>query len=275
MKIVRLAGGLGNQMFLYAFARALAQYDETKLNVLSYNNVSDRKMSLDVFNICLDFATLGEVRRFRRWRLMQKLHLPCLYSRISEPDLLYHPELINRSHKNIYYTGYYQCEKYFSHVRSQILADFTLRVPLNAQNRQMLDKIKSVNSVSIHVRRGDYVQLQDSYYLCDAQYYNAAIEYISARVDNPHFFIFSDDIDWVRDNLKLDCNHTFVDINDGDTGYFDIELMKNCKHNIIANSSFSWWGAWLNNNHDKICVAPQKWFVKKQTDIIPQSWIKI
>lgn len=221
MQIVRLVGGIGNQMFLYAFARALG--DNVMLSKQSYKTDNLRHMMLDVFNIKLKFATASDVKKFRRWHWIQKMHLPCMYVRVSEPDCLYHPEAI-KHRKNVYYTGYWQCEKYFKHIRAELLKDFTLCVPLDAENQKMLNRISAVNAVSLHVRRGDYVNLQNSFCLCSQEYYNNAIEYIKQNVDNPHFFVFSDDMGWVQDNLNLDCNHTFVNINDGEHGYFDEEL---------------------------------------------------
>ena len=142
--------------------------------------------------------------------------------------------------------------------------------------QKILDLIHETNSVSLHVRRGDYVKLQHIHGLCDLDYYAHAIRFITEHLTNPHFFIFSDDIQWVTNNLKIGFSHTFVDINHGHDSAWDMWLMANCKHNIIANSSFSWWGAWLNQNPNKIVVAPAQWFADgQQTDIISDDWTKI
>ncbi len=148
----------------------------------------------------------------------------------------------------------------------------------NEENQSMLDKIKSLNAISLHVRRGDYVNLTHIHGLCDLNYYKRTIDYIASRVQNPHFFVFSDDIPWVRENLKIEYPFDVVDINDGKTAFCDIWLMKHCQHNIIANSSFSYWGAWLNENPDKFVVAPQIWFVENNDsfkDIVPKGWIRL
>lgn len=178
---------------------------------------------------------------------------------------------------NTYIFGYFQTEKYFKHLRKELLEDFTLKTPLNEENVKMLTKIKSTNSVSIHVRRTDYLlqHKKIAYDLSDSDYFPKAIAYIGERVKNPHFFIFSDDIAWCKKNLNIKYEHTFVELNDESNGVFDLELMKNCKHNIIANSTFSWWGGWLNENPDKIVVAPALWFRKGDNQTVPDDWVRI
>ena len=143
----------------------------------------------------------------------------------------------------------------------------------------MLDNILKTTSISLHIRRGDYLTPEnaETHCLCSPSYYQNAIQYIVQRVENPHFFIFSDDITWVFDNFKMPYPYTIVNVNDSYTGYYDLELMRNCKHNIIANSTFSWWGAWLNENPNKIVIAPQRWFMnqEEEIDIIPSSWVRL
>ena len=156
-----------------------------------------------------------------------------------------------------------------------------LKVPLGSRNKELLSLIRTVNSVSLHIRRGDYVSNPDTNSAlgtCSLEYYRHCIEHIASNVENPHFFLFSDDINWVRDNLKIKYPTTVVDGNSADTNYADLHLMSNCKHNIIANSSFSWWGAWLNNNPDKIIIAPKIWFANSPLtpkEIIPENWLKL
>lgn len=148
-------------------------------------------------------------------------------------------------------------------------------------NEQVAQNILSVNAVSLHVRRGDYVSnltINQFHGTCSLEYYNQAIAQIAKKVETPHFFVFSDDPEWVKSNLKIDYSITIVDHNNADKNYEDIRLMSLCKHHIIANSSFSWWGAWLCRNPNKIVIAPLKWFNDKSintTDLIPDGWIKI
>lgn len=141
----------------------------------------------------------------------------------------------------------------------------------------MLEKIQNTNSVSLHIRRGDYLQCE-RFIECSLKHYYDAIDYIEQQTakKNLTIFCFSDDIQWVKENLKINYETYFVDINKDINSYFDIELMRNCKHNIIANSSFSWWGAWLNENPNKIVIAPTQWYKNEPLyDIIPTEWIKL
>lgn len=287
MKIVQIIGGLGNQLFQYAFGIAL--HHETGDQILfdktwfDKTHTTPRAYHLDKYNTNISLATKHQIS----W--MQKP----LYLRITNPiraffhikkqkrvrhekhNIVYCPELFT-FRGNQYYNGYYQCENYFKKYRDEILNNFKLIVPLDAKNIEMLKHIKNTNSVSLHVRRGDYVRLADSFGLCSLDYYKNAIKHIATHVKNPHFFLFSDDLDWVLKNLKIDFPFTAVDINHGDTEYFDLELMRNCQHNIIANSTFAWWGAWLNTNPNKIVIAPDPWLLSiPHSDIVPPEWVKI
>lgn len=167
--------------------------------------------------------------------------------------------------------------EYLNKYRKELLKKFTLREKLDAKNQVMLEKIKSnKNSVSIHIRRGDYLK-HNSYNVLDVNYYQEAMAKF-ANMEDLHFFVFSNDIPWVKKNIKFSAPHTFVDLNDELNGYKDMWLIKHCKHNIIANSTFSWWGAWLNENPEKIVVEPLCWstnfcVVRKIND--PEDWIRI
>lgn len=282
MVIVEIIGGLGNQMFQYAFKMA---YDATHsehalININTFDTYKVHKYQLNVFNIDDCVASPKQVIECRgeRRKLCYKfpfgLHHQDVSNIVTEKiENVYEPELLNKR-GDVYYVGYFQTEKYFQNIRPDVLRAFSLKVPLDTENNKMLENIRKTNAVSLHVRRGDYVGLANIYGTTDLDYYKRAIEYIQSRVENPHFFVFSNDIAWCQDNLGI--KSTFVDINNGDTGYFDLELMRNCKHNIITNSTFSWWGAWLNENSNKIVVSPHQWFADgRPTDIIPDSWIKI
>lgn len=280
---VKLKGGLGNQMFQYAFIRALSlmhnceafidkSFYETDINKLK-KGVTRHSFQLDNFNL-----TIGEITKEDYKKYL--FNIP-LFNQVYEKRNaagVFDKNLIKQRNGNKMYIGYFQTEKYFKDYRNEILKDFELRVEMNEQNKEMLQDIKSTNSVSLHVRRGDYVNLQTIHGLCTLEYYQNAIDYIASKLKEPHFYLFSDDIPWVKENLKIDYPCNAVDINSGDNGFFDLELMKNCKHNIIANSSFSWWGAWLNDNPNKIVISPQKWFASSKLhtdDTICKDWIKI
>ena len=281
IKVVQVIGGMGNQMFQYAFARAIG--DDVKLDITTFDKYKTWDYLLDVFNIKENYATDAELDQIKH---KSKSKFPKLIRKmlgiskfksneIKETDLSFNKELL-QPRDVAYYVGYFQCEKYFKDIRTKLLEEFSLRKKLDNKNIDMLKQINSTNAVAIHVRRGDYVELQHVHGLCNLDYYKRGIDYICKHVENPHFFVFSDDMDWVKNNLEISSHVTYVDINDKYSGYFDLELMKNCKHNIIANSSFSWWGAWLNENPDKIVIAPKQWFANgNKIDIVCDDWIKL
>lgn len=275
MKIVKLMGGLGNQMFQYAFGQVIKAdaYDVSWFeDVKNYPTVTPRAYELDFFKCSPHLTTLKAKKR----NILSKLLCQISSDKIikEKPANVYNPKLLKI--KKGVFKGYFQCAQYCEAVRLQLLADFVPQNQPNEANQEILNKIKSTNSVSLHVRRGDYIQFQHVHGLCDLAYYQKAIDLIDSHVSNPHFFLFSDDIAWVEENLKIKFPYTIVDINQGKDSPWDIWLMKNCQHNIIANSSFSWWGAWLNENPNKIVIAPATWFSDgSPTDIIPHDWYKI
>jgi hypothetical protein len=180
-----------------------------------------------------------------------------------------------------YIRGFWQTEKYFQSISEIIRQEFAFRFSPDEKNYELLNIIKNTNAVSIHIRRGDYVSVVKTnqlHGLCDLSYYINSVNIISNKYPNVHFFIFSDDIPWARANLVLDSPCTYVDINSENNSHEDLRLMTYCKHNIIANSSFSWWGAWLNKNPKKIVIAPKKWMTNvsvESIELIPDTWIKI
>ncbi|MEI8128334.1 MAG: alpha-1,2-fucosyltransferase [bacterium] len=297
-KIVKIVGGLGNQMFQYAFAYALSKKlnTQTKLDlswfeeVKTDQNVTARPFDLHVFNIDYEVAIKEElaeiIRTVKRSKVQRFLHNVFKIKQYRPIGNCFVEMVMGEFNKKLfsspdyfYYDGYFQNEKYFKDAREELLKAFSLNLPVDEQNQGVLDEILKTDSVSLHVRRGDYVTLEcakDFHGTCSIEYYQKAIEYIAKKVKNPHFFLFSDDIPWVAENLKLEYPCTIVDFNQ-DKSWMDLELMKNCKHNIIANSSFSWWGAWLNQNPPKIVVAPRQWTAKKvkKCGIIPPEWIKL
>lgn len=283
LSMVTLSGGLGNQMFQYAFGRALSlrqnkpiSYDISWFEEAKYNpEVTFRQYELDVFKLQCLMARAEDLKKLAKNKWWQKGNYKNVIK--EKKHNLYDAKLLELNGTHLY-KGYFQSEKYFQDIRPQIVADFSLREEMNLRNRQMLEKIKNVNAISLHVRRGDYLKNINLgvHGLCDLDYYAKAIAYLAAKIENPHFYLFSDDIQWVVENLKLDYPYTVVDINGSETAYCDIELMKNCQHNIVANSSFSWWGAWLNENPQKIVIAPQRWTVEDvKNDIVPESWVRL
>lgn len=292
MIIVNLIGGLGNQMFQYAAGRALSLRLSAplRLDVSGFSGYGlHQGFELSrVFGCKSKIATDEEIREFLGWRsspvarkIVMRPSLDMLHGDrlVVEPHFHYWPGIREVSH-NAYLFGYWQSERYFSEVAETIRADFTFSHQLSSQNAEMAEKIGQTMAVSLHVRRGDYVSDSKSnaaHGLCTLEYYREAILHMAEHVERPEFFIFSDDIAWVKANLKVDFPCQYVDHNQGAESYNDMRLMSMCRHHIIANSSFSWWGAWLNPRPDKIVVAPKKWFAndKNVADLYPAGWVLI
>jgi hypothetical protein len=290
MIVVKLIGGLGNQMFQYAFAKTLAVSNnaEFKLELGFFNkihrekNVVSRNFQLHVFGINEKIATNKDVRDLAQRtsynivdKVLNKLIGP-KRSYVIESDFKFNGNLLNIK-PPVLLEGFWQSEKYFIKNNS-IASYFTFEKRLNQNSIEQLDKISSCNAISIHIRRTDYVTNNNTYEVGHLEYYNKAIEFIRASITDPVFFVFTDDYQWAKNNLMHNENFILVEGNVGDDSWMDMQLMSNCKHNIIANSSFSWWGAWLNKNPGKIVIAPQKWY-KKDTlntaDLVPENWIRL
>lgn len=284
MVIIEISGGLGNQMFQYALGQKIISIGkEVKYDLSFYNKSVQtlRKFELDIFRVDCPVASDSELVRFGRGNsLASKLKQKAGWNKRrvynENLDLGYQPEIFKFD--DIYLSGYWQSEKYFKDIREQILHLYTFPKKLDYKNRTFLEKIENSNSVSIHIRRGDYLNQKNvSIYggICTTKYYKNAIQYINNRIDKPLFFIFTNDIDWVKKELDFP-NKVIVDCNSGTIDYWDMFLMSNCKVNIVANSSFSWWGAWLNQNGDNLVISPNKWVNNHSvTDTICDKWICI
>jgi hypothetical protein len=276
LNIISIAGGLGNQMFQHAFFLALKEKEPksiTRLYIAKYSLHNGYELDT-VFDIhkrqISNFITGFLKKLLKKWTLKIQDHAIGTYTDF-ETD----------SNKIVYYSGYWQSEKYFKNAEDIIRQQFTFKDNLiSKKNKALIKQYSNKNTVSIHIRRGDYVTNTDANILlgglCDLSYYENAISYINKNVSEPFFHFFSDDIDWVKENFSSLNNVSFINWNYGADSWQDMMLMSNCKHNIIANSSFSWWGAWLNNNPNKIVIAPSKWFNShKALDIVSENWIKI
>lgn len=284
--IVKFNGGLGNQMFQWAFGYALEKETgvETLFDMSFFEKKYARPYELDIFNLKVNFVEnillklqLKLMWKFRK-NLKNKSFLGLTF--FSEPHFEYYKYAL-KVKPNTYIEGFFQTEKYFKKYEEEIRQAFTFKNKPEKFNQDIIDEMENSNSVSIHIRRGDYVQkkrYQDVYATCSMDYYKRGADYIAQKFERPKLFVFSDDIQWVRANWDLPYETVFIDNNSGDKSFEDMRLMSNCKHNIIANSSFSWWGAWLNKNPQKIVIAPQKWFNDKkinQEDVIPETWIRL
>lgn len=291
--VVCIWQGLGNQMFQYAFAKSLEIHTGKRIWIdaeslqdkfigeeLGSNTV--REYGLDHFRISL--KQINKVKR-RLWfytrgdkwyyeiikTLIEKGKYPYKYfSQKGFCDISVASPSFEEIENHVYIKGWFQAEAYFTDIRDILLQEFTLEKELTLP-KNMEEAIRNTESVSVHIRRGDY---KKGNMVLEQGYYKEAMRIIAGRVENPTWIVFSDDMEYVQKNYCFDGQVFFVDHSYGLMDYEQLILMSKCKHNIIANSTFSWWGAWLNQNADKCVIAPDKWF-KSQRNIVPKEWIKI
>lgn len=288
MIIVKLMGGLGNQLFQYAAGKALAEKHKTALKLdlifleADSEQHSKRDFALDLFDLDYEICSPAERAVFYRDSLLNRI-LPIPFKRnylAIENSFHFDPAFFSFP-ENTYLNGFWQSEKYFLPVRELLLQGTIIRAEMPAKAEEAKKAILGSNSVSLHVRRGDYVSNKNAQAYhgnLGADYYVKALDYLKAMQKDLKIFVFSDDIEWVRSNLNLSAGEEYIDFNTGRNSVFDLHLMSLCRHNIIANSSFSWWGAWLNQNKQKKVIAPQSWFANRQIetkDLLPANWIKI
>lgn len=292
MVISNVIGGLGNQMFQYAAGRSLALGRGASFCV-DTSDFSNYKLHQGfelqrVFNCPTRIASETDVRNILGWqsssairRVLSRTMLSNLRRRalVVEPHFNYWSSL-HEAPQDCYLIGYWQSEKYFHDTAQVIRSDFAFKPPLGDRNAEIAEQISRVNAISLHVRRGDYVKnpkTTTTHGLCSMNYYRSAIQYVVERVEQSHFFIFSDDPAWVKENLEIDFPCHYVNHNQGVESYNDMRLMSLCRYHIIANSSFSWWGAWLNPDPAKIVVAPRRWFSNGNDvrDLFPQGWVTL
>jgi len=280
--IARLFGGAGNQMFQYAAGRALADKLGCALQ-LDNRYVAGSADRGDCFahytqarftrDGALPPAKADGMLRYGLWRGLGRA--PRIYR---EKTLGFDPGLLRLS-PGQYLHGYWQSERYFADIADQIRADLTFTTVLDGPNAEVAAQIaQAALPVALHVRRGDYIAA-GAYAAMTPEYYRRAAAHI-AEVSGgaPTCFVFSNDPGWARENLNLGFETVVVDINDETTGHFDLHLQSLCAHNVIANSTFSWWAAWLNPNPDKIVVAPETWFTDpklRNPDLIPDVWVRL
>lgn len=293
MLIVKLQGGLGNQMFQYAFARILAKKNGTTLKIdKSFFDLTEkiqghtpRDFELDIFNESFLQASPSDILLFHKLSTINKikrelgLNFPKVYL---EPSLSFHQKCLSIK-TPVYLKGYFQSYKYLLGQENFIKKLFSFPIDtFDPVNKKILDDIKSTTTISIHVRRGDYVddkQTQQFHGNCGLDYYLDAIALLAYRNKDFTLVFFSDDSDWIKKQLKdLPYPKIVVDHNIGEDSWKDMALMSLCSHNVIANSSFSWWAAWLNKNLEKTVIAPKNWFASPEintNDLIPSQWIRL
>ncbi|MFC5772412.1 alpha-1,2-fucosyltransferase [Ectobacillus antri] len=289
MKIVHISSGLGNQMFQYALYKKLSLIQDNVFldTITSYQLYPNQHNGYElekVFTIKPRHASkeltynLSDLDNSVTSRIRRKLIGSKKSMYIEHKEFEYDPNLFYQ--ENIYIKGYWQNYDYFKDIENELKNDFTFQRALDEKNNNLAIKINNENSISIHVRRGDYYlnrKNQEKFGdIANLEYYSKAISYIKERIDNPKFYIFSDNVEWVKQNLNSLEEAVYIDYNVGNDSYKDMQLMSLCKHNIIANSSFSWWGAFLNKNMEKIVIAPGKWINMKgvkKVNLFPKDWI--
>ena len=295
MVIVKLISGLGNQLFQYSFARriALARNVPLKLDISFYESQELRTYRLDHFNIEADVLPIAQVDRFlkRNWFWMARKgwyatqqQLPYYKRRIvqEQEPFLYDVNLAKLG-RNVYLDGYWQHYQYHQKYESIVKNELKVKEPYLSAISDLLSKIKEdQHSVSLHIRRGDYLtdtRANRRFGPLPLDYYRNALSVIKKRVASPKLYVFSDEIDWAKDNLSLDCPIHYVSVNDPSQDVLELFLMSRCKHNIIANSTFSWWGGYLNDSPNKIVIAPRQWSPDPKLNcdvcIQPPEWILI
>lgn len=281
MKYVAVDGGLGNQMFQYAFLLALrhkghkVQIIETNVNYEHEAGFElDRLFGIIIPPLYTCWTLLINKLPFPFRRIFSLTHKP-----FTDLNFRYVPDAINEAANYGFFYGTWQSSKYFDDIQNEVRNAFQFDSQhLSATTLNVKNMLLESNAVSVHIRRGDYLSatFKDGFgTCCPLDYYRRAIDHIKITVKNPLFIFFSDDMDWVRENLKVD-NAIYVDHNLGLDSWQDMYLMTQCKHNIIANSTFSWWGAWLNENQNKIVIAPKRWWsTVEKDDVVPNNWIRL
>lgn len=293
MIIVQITGGMGNQMFQYATGKALSLYHnvELKLDLEGYKREVlpelevSRKFELPAFkNFSYKEASKNEIEYFisANWvtKNLQRLKPPHKRKVYIEKQYPFDTNFFS-ANKSIYIKGYRQSEKYFLSYKDEIRNTYQLKAELIEEVVHFGQQLRNENSIAIHIRRGDYLRLpiiSDWHGVLGIDYYSAALEIITTEIPDAKLYYYSDDPEWVQQELMPLYPGTIVSNIISKNHYHDFYLIQCCKHQVVANSSFSWWAAWLNPNPNKIVIAPKKWFNRAPfdtKDIIPPSWIRI
>ena len=286
MIIIKIAGGLGNQMFEYAAAWSLSKRLRQPMVLFVDEKEKDRPFRLKQLKVSVESVLRPEQMPFSL-KMLTNRQVKSLFKRLHKSnyqfgDWLYFRQLSDKfqedfftvSAPNIFLDGYFQCDSYFRDCKADLIEQFKPSYEMEPMCKQLLEQIKSCNSVAVHVRRGDFQQSSHRFhYLLTRDYYHRAMAYMKERLEAPQFFWFSEDFDWVHENFGNKKEYHFVRTKTANADIDDIILMKNCKHIITANSSFSWWSAWLNEHDDAIRIVPDKEFMTKGS--IPKTWVKL
>jgi hypothetical protein len=283
MIITEINGGLGNQLFQYAAGLSLAEKHQTqlKINVDFKQADTSRTLGLSHFNIFLESATPEEIKHYSPTSILFKKilsYLPLALQKFyKERQFSYQPDF-EKLGPNVYLKGYWQSERYFSTIATQVKDIFTLQPHFYSNILPLIEEIKQTESVSIHVRKGDYLlhPYSDYYATLESAYYNNALAALQDNLPQLKLYVFTDDPKWVKENLALPIPYTLISGVQTRSMYEDFQAMLSCKYHIIANSSFSWWTAWLSSRIGKKVIAPKQWFKNGPTDtqdLVPKSWL--
>jgi hypothetical protein len=295
MILSRMDGGLGNQMFQYAMASILAQKnkDSVLIDISFFDQIekrlghTPRKFELDIFNNTYTFATKTDILFFKQLSIFNKIKrdLGFNYPKMYKEASFSFDEKVLSLKSPAYILGFFQSYKYFIGYENLIQKLFVFPIDkIDDSNRKIINTIKSTNAIAIHIRRGDYIsdEITNQYHgICSLDYYLKAIALVTEGSKNCTLFFFSDDCEWVKQEFRdLPYSKHFIDHNTGENSWKDMLLMSSCNHNIIANSSFSWWAAWLNSNPKKKVVAPKKWFELSEkemntSDLTTKEWVRL
>ncbi|WP_196601122.1 alpha-1,2-fucosyltransferase [Pectinatus frisingensis] len=289
MIVTELNGGLGNQMFQYAIGRNLAIKNQTelRLDISTFDEYKLRKYELYHFNIEEKFINKKNISNLKntyglryKWARIKNRIFHDITG-VREKNYMFDSHILSLKN-NVYLQGYWQSEKYFKEIEDVIRKDFCIKTFLSKKNQIMASLIKNEECpVSLHIRRGDYIsdpKTNAFHGICSMDYYVKCINILKEKFNNISVFVFSDDFLWTRENLKLDLPIYWMENSGEKYAFEDMYLMSLCHHHIIANSSFSWWGAWLDDSGEKIVFAPKKWFNNESNnikDLIPNNWILI
>lgn len=292
MIITRLVSGLGNQLFQYAIGRHLSIKHNVplKLDIGFFETQTLRSFVLDSFHIKAQVASKEEIDKVLYWA-KGSAWIAKIYRKVPNANLIkgyryykehewwqYDPNVLNASSK-VYLDGYWQHHKYYMNMFPEIFDELRVRMPSTDEGLFKKAIVENASSVSIHIRRGDYVT-DNLMGTLPIEYYTKAIVCMNEKISKASYYIFSDDLNWAKENLKLNNSATFIDLQgNSKNDVMELDLMSKCSHNIIANSSFSWWGAFLNKNPKKIVISPAKWVIRPEVNarihLQFPAWIKI
>ena len=291
--IAQLQGGLGNQLFQYAAARALSQKHHIPLLLdqgwfsKTYEDVTPREFLLSLMNVKGSFISYGiEIKRPKKmYRLAQKFWPIDPFIFVEQIPFRFDPQLGKApsfKQQNLYLMGYWQSYKYFESIKSILQTEISPKNPLDKHYQNYLEQIKTSKSAMVHVRRGDYVNLASAakvHGFIGLDYYQKGMQSILEKNPDTQFFVFSDDLQWAKENLPYQDKCRFIEPTSSvDAVIQELELMTHCQHHLIANSSLSWWAAWLSKNPNGSVICPSQWTTDTSinwSDLLPSSWQRI